>query len=76
MQMYKYATNLTNVAKRPQSGAKCTKKTTGPTGPTSGGGRWAGSGLVSGGWGPKVGSPALICRDRCRPPVNIAACNF
>jgi len=49
MQMYKYATNLTNVAKRPQSGAKCTKKTTRPTGPTSGGGRWIGQGWM----GPK-----------------------
>jgi len=33
-------------------------------------------GLVSGGWGPKVGSPAFLCPDRSRPPANIAAYNF
>jgi len=33
-------------------------------------------GLVSGGWDPKVGSPAFLCLDRSRPPANIAACNF
>ena len=36
----------------------------------------AAGGLVSGGWGPKVGSPAFLCPDRSRPLANIAACNF
>jgi len=36
----------------------------------------AAGGLVNGGWGPKVGSPAFLCPDHSRPPANIAACNF
>jgi len=36
----------------------------------------AAGGLVSGGWGPKVGSPAFLRPDCSRPPANIAACNF